>query len=146
MLGQDLKNMGLRHEATEGKYGSPEKSYVVYGPTKDQMLQLANRYGQDSFVHMLNGHKTAKIHYSDLAEDEQGQSLKDTHRPTTGTYAFHSSNQPDDYYTHLPGKGYLRLNFDWDKPAQSDKPVTKAEVIDGLLKVLKKVMNSPICI
>jgi hypothetical protein len=127
LLGQDLKRMGLRHEATRGRYGSPEKSYIVYGGTKNQMLSLANKFGQDSFLHMSNGHKTAKIHYSDLAQDEQGQSLKGMHRPTTGTYAFHSSNQPDDYYTHLPGKGYLRLNFDFDKPPQQDAAVVKSE-------------------
>ena len=140
MLSQDLKNMGLRHEETEGRYGSPEKSYIVYNPTKEQMIALGNKYGQDSILHVPNGHKSAKIHYTDLAQDEVGNLLKGYSRPSTGSYAFSNTEQPEDYYTKLPGKGYMRLNFDWDKPPTKDNgDITKKEVIEGLLGVLKKV-------
>jgi hypothetical protein len=146
MLGKELKNMGLRAEETNGRYGTPERSYIVYGATKEQLGHLANKYGQDSFIHVPSGHKTAKIHYSDLAEDEQGKSLKGHYRPAVGSYAFHGTNRPEDYYTELPGKGYMRLNFDFDKPpidSEGPKEVTKAELKEKLLAALKKAL---ICI
>jgi hypothetical protein len=142
-LGQDLKKLGLRHEETEGSYGSPERSYIVYGAGRDQMNNLANKYGQDSFIHVAAGHKTAKMHFSDLAENEQGHSLKNHYVPSKGTYAFHPTEKPDDYYTHLPGKGYMRLNLDFDHPPISsepnkDKPMTKVELKEKLLIALRK--------
>jgi hypothetical protein len=144
-LGQDLKKLGLRHEETEGSYGSPERSYIVYGAGRDQMNNLANKYGQDSFIHVAAGHKTAKMHFSDLAEDEQGHSLKNHYVPSKGTYAFHPTEKPDDYYTHLPGKGYMRLNLDFDKPPISSEPskdITKSELKEKLLVVLKKALRA----
>lgn len=146
MLGQDLKNMGLQHESTEGKYGTPERSYVVYGPSKQQMVDLATKYGQDSALHIPAGHKTAAIHYSDLAQDEQGNSLKGHYRPTTGSYQYSATEKPEDYYTAIPGgKGYLNLGFDWDKPPISSEPnkdITKAEIKDLLLAALRKAMKT----
>jgi hypothetical protein len=143
MLGLDLKKMGLRHEETEGRYGTPERSYIVYGASKDQVHNLANKYGQDSYLHAENGHKSAKLHFSDLADDEAGNSLKGHYRPSTGSYNFHPNEKPSDYYSFLPGKGYLRLNFDWDKPPLSSEPpkeITKAEIKLRLLAALKKAM------
>jgi hypothetical protein len=141
MLGKDLQHMGLRHEATEGSYGSPEKSYIVYGASKDQLHNLANKYGQDSYIHAANGHKSAKMHYSDLAQDEAGNSLRGFHVPSKGSYAFHPTEKPDDYYTKLPGKGYMRLNLDFEHPPVSDGPVTKSELKQKLLIALKKAMK-----
>ena len=141
MLGQDLKRMGLRHEATEGSYGSPEKSYVVYGASKDQIHHLANKYGQDSYIHAVNGHKSAKMHYSDLAEDDSGNSLRGMHIPSTGSYNFHPTQKPDDFWTHLPGKGYMRLNLDFEHPPVSEHTVTKAELKQKLLVALKKALK-----
>jgi hypothetical protein len=141
MLGSELRNMGLKHQETEGRYGSPEKSYIVYGASKDQLHHLANKLGQDSYIHIPSGHKTARMYYSDLAEDENGNSLKGSYIPSLGTYAYHPSQQPEDFYTKLPGKGYMRLNFNWDKPPINEtamKEVTKKEVIDLLLQALRK--------
>jgi hypothetical protein len=140
MLGRDLQRMGLRHEATEGSYGSPEKSYVVYGATHNQLNHLAGKYGQDSMVYAPNGHKSAKLHYSDISEDEAGNSLRGHYRPSTGSYNFHPNQKPDDYYSFLPNKGYLRLNFDWDKPPLKDN-VTKSEIREMLLVALKKALK-----
>ena len=141
MLGRDLQNMGLRHEATEGRYGAPERSYIVYGPTKEQMIALGNKYGQDSVLHMQAGHKTAKMHYTDLAEDESGNSLKGHHVPSLGTYAYHATEQPEDYYTKIPSKGYLRLNLNFDNPPVKEGQITKAEVKAKLLMALKKAIE-----
>jgi hypothetical protein len=140
MLGHDLQRMGLRHEATTGKYGTPEKSYVVYGASKDQMHSLANKYGQDSYIHVPNGHKSAKMHYSDLADDDAGQSLRGSYVPSKGSYNFHPTEQPEDYFTKLPGKGYMRLNLDFDRPPLKDN-MTKSEIKQMLLAVLKKAIH-----
>jgi hypothetical protein len=141
MLGLDLKKMGLRHEATTGSYGAPEKSYIVYGASKDQMHGLANKYGQDSYIHAENGHKSAKMHYSSLAEDEAGNSLRGSYIPSKGSYAFHPTEKPEDYWTHLPGKGYMRLNLDFDHPPLKDN-MTKREIREKLLVALKKAIKT----
>src|ERR1035437_3459426 len=140
MLHRDLEHMGLRHEATDGKYETPERSYIVYGASKQQMVDLGSKYGQDSVVHIASGHKSAKIHYTDLAQDDQGASLKGHYRPTTGSYAYHATEQPDDFFSRIPNHGYIRLNFDWSKPPISSEPakdIAKAELKTGLLKALK---------
>jgi hypothetical protein len=144
-LGRDLKNMGLRHEETEGSYGTPEKSYIVYGASKGQMHNLANKYGQDSYLHIPSGHKSAKLHFSDLAEDEQGNSLKNHYVPSTGSYAFHPDQKPEDYYTKLPNKGYMRLNLDFEHPpvnAEPSKEITKSELRTSLAIALKKALKA----
>lgn len=138
LLGKDLTNMGLHNEPTEGRYETPERSYLVYGASLSDMKALAKKYGQDSIVYMPRGHNTAHIHYSDLAEDPTGKPLKNVKVPYAGSYHFHPTVQPDDYYTRIPGKGYLRLNFDWDNPVQD---VTKAEIREGLLQALKKAIS-----
>jgi hypothetical protein len=145
MLGNDLKNMGLRAESTEGSYGGPEKSYIVYGATHGQLNHLAGKYGQDSVLYAPSGHKSAKIQYSDISEDEQGKSLKGHYRPSLGTYNYHPTDPPEDFFSKIPNKGYVRLNFDWDKPAISSEPskeITKAELRQGLLVALKKAIGS----
>jgi hypothetical protein len=140
MLGHDLQRMGLRHEATTGKYGTPERSYIVYGASKDQLHNLANKYAQDSYIHAANGHKTAKMHFSDLADDEAGNSLRGSYIPSKGSYNFHPMQEPSDLWTHLPGKGYLRLNLDFDHPPLKDN-VTKSEIREMLLVALKKAIH-----
>lgn len=139
LLSQDLTKLGLKHTPTEGRYGSPERSYIVYGPTQEQLVGLANKYGQDSVVHIPNGHKSAKIVYSDLAEDDKGQSLSGAHVPSTGNYNFHPTEKPEDYYTKLPGKGYVRLNFDFDNP-----PVREVKKSDLYLTDNNNLLNTRI--
>jgi hypothetical protein len=103
-MGEALKQLGLKHEERQGRYGAPEKSYMVYGANRDQMHQLGKQFGQESVVYSQGGK----------------HELLYTNGPNAGR--FHPAldhewfdKEPEDYYTHMPEHGgYLRLNFDWD--------------------------------
>jgi hypothetical protein len=103
-MGQAIQQMGLKAEPRAGRYGSPEKSWMVYGPTREQMFQLGQQFGQESVVYSQGGKH--ELLYSN--------------GPNTGR--FHPAldhewfqSEPEDYYTHMPELGgYLRLNFDWN--------------------------------
>lgn len=104
VLGRHLKQMGLRAEPRQGRYGYPEKSWMVYGPTREQMFRLGRRFGQESVVYSQGGK----------------HELLYTNGPNAGRYHPALSyewfdREPEDYYTYMPELGgYLRLNFDWD--------------------------------
>lgn len=152
-LGVVLKQMGLKAEPRDGRYGAPERSYVVYSPTREQMYHLGKQFGQESVV---------------FAEGGKPE-LMYTNGPNAGRHHPHIDHQffqdePEDYYTHMPELGgYLRINFDWDQlhPSKlgheaaidalntrnaANKPVTAithdGEVAksDDLLTTLKKTL------
>jgi hypothetical protein len=108
-LSAEMKSMGLKHEATSGSYGAPEHSFIVYGPTREQMYNLGHRYGQEAVVYSQNG-KHEMLY---------------THGPNAGKYhpslplVRYSQKQPEDYFTQLPGRGYITLHFDGSKLLQS---------------------------
>ncbi len=117
-LGDLLRSLGLKHQETQGRYGSPERSYLVYGPSREQMFDLGRRFGQEAVVfsqggrhEMLysNGPKAGRFH------------------PSTGHELFDEA--PSDYFTWMPDMGkYLRLAFDWDSvhPAPLQEPYASA--------------------
>lgn len=148
-MGQALKQMGLRHEETRGRYETPEKSYIVYGPTREQMYELGKRFGQDSALYSQNGK----------------HELMYTGGPHSGRYhpslpqheVFDEANKPEDYYTYLPShKKYVRLAFDFnqklpsplqephasqalrDRAQYSDTQKSARDMALGLLGVLRK--------
>lgn len=156
-LGEALKNAGLKAEEKQGMYGAPEKSYMVYGPSREQMYQLGKSFGQESVV------------YSNKGKHE----LLYTNGPKAGKFHPAQNHEffrhaPEDYYTNMPDLGgFLRLNFDWDQlhstnlgqdaavqalhdraaaqqnvkpPEQADRTVTKAEIAAGLATVLRKAI------
>ena len=45
-----LKGMGLKHQETQGRYGDPERSVLIYSPSEDQMKKLGKMFGQESVV------------------------------------------------------------------------------------------------
>jgi hypothetical protein len=114
-LSDEMRQLGLKHEATQGSYGAgPENSFIVYGPTREQMYQLGNRYGQETVVFSQDGK----------------QELMYTHGPNAGKahpslpLVRFSQKKPDDYYTHFPGRGYVTLHFDNSKLNQTPIPYT----------------------
>lgn len=155
-LGEALKQAGIKHEERDGMYGMPEKSYMLYGPSREQMYQLGKQFGQESVIFSNGGH----------------HELLYTNGPNAGK--FHPAidhewfnEPPEDYYTHMPElNGYLRLNFDWDKlhptnlsqdaavqalhdraaaqqgPPPVDQPVTKKEIALALAGTLRKMLEA----
>lgn len=121
-----LRALGLHFEETHGRYEQPERSVIVHGPTRDQMFQLGKRFGQDSVVFSNGGRH--ELLYTNGAHEGKSRLV------SPGSPAMeHFPEPPPDYYTHLPGRGYFRINFDWGQDPQHQGPVpgglAKAEIL-----------------
>lgn len=148
-LERELSARGLKFEKTHGSYGGHENSYIIHNPTRETMCELGHKAGQEAIVYGQNGQ----------------HELTYTHGPKAGTYhpslplVRFSQEKPEDYYTHLPGAGYVSLHFDFDKlhdsPAKHTMSVThggpagevaqpqlhttlKSEVLKMLIRALSK--------
>lgn len=114
-LSDEMRQMGLKHEPTHGSYGAgKENSFIVYGPTREQMYRLGNRYGQEAVIFSQDGkHEMLYTH---------GPNAGKAH-PSLPLVRF-SQKEPEDYYTHFPGRGYVTLHFDHSKLNQTPIPYT----------------------
>ncbi len=150
-LKQDLDQLGLKYDKTQGSYGGPEESFVVYGGTREQLYGLGKKYGQEAVVHSQDGRH--ELLYTNGPHDGK-------FHPSLPTMGY-SKHQPDDYYTTLPGRGHVTLHFDQSKlldspvkhtlpiaqqapaapAAPGERPVTKAEVAQRLAVVLRKSLS-----
>ena len=151
-LEQKLTTMGLRFEPTTGSYGGGlEHSYIIHGPTREQMYQLGHEHGQHAVIYSQNGN----------------HELLMTHGPDAGKYhpslpvIRYSKDAPEDYYTALPGRGHVTLHFAQDKlldspvkhtmpahaggpaghPEQQQLQAMKHEIATGLLAILRKAQK-----
>lgn len=114
-LSDEMRQMGLKHEPTHGSYGAGhENSFIVYGPTREQMYRLGHRYGQEAVIFSQDGkHEMMYTH---------GPNAGKAH-PSLPLVRF-SQKEPEDYYTHLPGRGFVTLHFDHSKLNQTPIPYT----------------------
>ena len=135
----ELRKAGLQHELTHGSYGGPEHSFIIYGPTREQMYDLGKRYGQEAVIYGQDG----KYEMMYTNGDKAGKS-----HPGLPLVRF-SQKQPDDYYTHFPNRGYVTLHFGektHDSPVKQTMPmsmqapaaVAKSEIVNALVGVLRK--------
>lgn len=134
-LAKELERLGLKHELTNGKYnGQTETSFIVHNPTREQMMDLGAKFGQESVVYTHNGNHEM-IYTNGANKGKWNPGLPG------GEYF---KDPPADFFTQIPQKGYLRLDFDWnnlmDLPQTQD--VTKADVAAALLQTLNKAIES----
>jgi hypothetical protein len=130
-LSDEMHRMGLKHVPTHGSYGGPEQSFIVHNPTREQMYRLGRKFGQEAVIYSQDGkHEMLYTH---------GPNAGMAH-PSLPSMHF-SPNKPKDYYTHLPGYGYVGLHFadklhdtpiKWTMPLEHqagphDMPVAKSE-------------------
>ena len=101
-----LTRWKLPHEEVKGHYGGPEKSFIVQGPTREQMFHLGRMFGQEAVIYGHHG-----LHEMLFSHGPKAGNL----HPGHGVFGFHPTEAPPDYYTELPGKGYVRLHFDQDQ-------------------------------
>lgn len=102
-----LKQAQIAHQETDGKYELPERTALIDHPTREQMFELGHHFGQESVIYGENGQ----------------HEMIYTNGPNAGRWVrgiperyklFPLDNPPKDYYTLIPGKGYARLDFDWN--------------------------------
>lgn len=141
-----LKQQGLKWEETTGSYGAPERSFVVYGPTREHMYHLGKALGQEAVVFSHRGQH--ELLYTNGRHDGH-------FHPAHPAYGFHPKDAPPDYYTVLPGRGYLRLHFDSEKlhraalraPAEAAlatpqaQPVSRQMALQGLARALRDAVT-----
>lgn len=137
-LKRDLDAMGLKYEETNGHYGIPERSVIIHGPSREQMTALGSRYGQDAVIYSEGPHRRDFIY---TAGKQVG-----AHHPQTGTHEFWTPDQgaPDDYWTEIPGRGFIRMGFNFGqlhRPDIINKSVTREHLRLALLGALKKVLD-----
>jgi hypothetical protein len=106
-LKRDLDTMGVQHEETQGHYGMPERSFLIYGLPREHLVALGQKYGQEAVIHNEDGRR--EFIYT------AGPNAGKMHPGLTGYEHWpEGSEPPEDYYTHVPGNGYVRLHFDFD--------------------------------
>lgn len=136
-LKQHLDQAGLRYEETRGHYGGPEKSLLVYGPSRDQMQQLGKAFGQEAVIYN-EGPKRQFIYTAGPNEGQYHQGL-----PNHDEHWEAEQGPPDDYWTEIPGHGFLRLNFDEKMQPLGGVPqaLVRHELGHRLYTMLKKVSS-----
>lgn len=102
-----LTNMGLKFQPTRGHYDAPEKSYVIQGPSREQMTDLGKKFGQEAVI-FAPGDQSHEFIYTNGPHDGK------MHRGTGETQTW-PSEPAESYWTELPGHGFVRLGFDFDK-------------------------------
>lgn len=121
-LKKRLTGMGLKYEATHGSYGGPENSFIIHGPTREQLHQLSHEYGQEAYVYGEGGKH--ELHYANGPNEGK-------YHPSLPTVRY-TQTQPEDYYTTVPGKGHVTLHFAHDTllpsstPQGAESPVAKS--------------------
>lgn len=120
-LEERLNGMGLKFEPTHGSYGGPENSYLIHGASREQLHHLGKEFGQEAVVYGEGGKH--ELHYT--AGPNEG-----LYHPSLPTVRY-TEAQPEDYYTHVPGKGYVTLHFNFDKmlPRSGIAPSTMAKAL-----------------
>lgn len=112
-----LRRIGLRFEETHGKYTEPERSVLIYHPRLDQMKMLGKMFGQEAVVFSQGGKH--ELHYTNGPHEGKVRHVTPGAPPHEW---FHEP--PSDAYTHIPQKGYFRINFDFKgDPVGKDSPV-----------------------
>jgi len=127
-LVRTLKSMGLKHDQTHGRYGDPERSVIIHNPREDQMRTLGKLFGQESVIHSSGGKH--KLIYTNGPIEGKFRGTVPAQQPHEWF-----DHPPDDYYTHLPGAGHFRINFDFDQEPQGTNmnfgTLTKKDLMPG---------------
>lgn len=105
-LKKEMKVSNTKNEPTKGSYGSGiESSFILHGLDRQAAFDIGRKYGQEAIVY-TEGNKHELLY---------------TNGPNAGkahphhTVEWFGDQQPDDYWTYLPGHGYFRIVFDEDR-------------------------------
>jgi hypothetical protein len=110
-LKRELERLGYDYEITNGKYGAPERSFIVMNPDLPAVLDLGRKFGQESVAWSENGKH--QLHYTNGEFANQST-------PPTSNHEW-SDSEPQDNYTAVPSPrgepwGYFTWNMDFDNP------------------------------
>lgn len=129
-----LRAMGLKHEQTHGRYGDPERSVIIHNPREDQMKTLGKLFGQESVIHSSGGRH--RLIYTNGPDEGKYRGTMTAQPPHQWFDA-----PPEDYYTHLPGAGHFRINFDFDQEPQGANANIKQEAPSAPVPMGKSIFQ-----
>lgn len=113
-----LQEMGITYVQTEGKYGNPEVSYVLFGISPEEALALGREFNQDSVL------------TRDGLIYQNG-----TRTPTTGKVNVFK-NQPEDFYTKVTNQDgtstIFSVDLDFDTTLQPGEAYINPELIGAM--------------
>lgn len=113
---QDLNRLGLKHEEVKGVYGGkPERSVMIYGPSREQMFHLGEKYGQESVIHRPERWTTTsnpQAHFIYTAGPDKGK--YHIGRGQTIVVPKGGRSPFKDNYTIVPGLGHLQMGFNFE--------------------------------
>lgn len=91
---------------TNGKYGSPEKSIMIYNISLDDMIKLCYKFNQESmvFIDMSNGNDVSCQYWEG---DDHFSKLKMQHEE----HRFIDATEDDDFYTKISKEFKFRIPF-----------------------------------
>jgi hypothetical protein len=114
-----IQGMGLKHENVQGRYGpTPQTSALIHNPTRQQMMDLGKRFGQESVIFSQNGKH--ELMYTNGPQTGKSHGVAPGHPPTE----LLATPPPEGGFSTLPTGHHFRLNFDFSKPPSA--PLTKA--------------------
>ncbi len=106
-LANELTQRGFKFEPAPGRYeGRDENSFIIHGPSVEDMEDLGRRYGQKSVIHSQGG--THKMIYTNGPRAGM-------YNPGRGVNVF--DQQPEDFFTTINHGGqpvHFNYNFDWN--------------------------------
>lgn len=111
-LEQDLTNQGLRFEPIKGIWDQLENSYIVHGPSSEQMYKLGKRYGQRAVLYSNGGNN-----YLIFTNGPRDRLM------CVGKGVNIFSSEPKNYYSTLVHGGkpvHFSYNVDQDKAIPFD--------------------------
>jgi len=138
-LGKMLRRHGLQFEETHGRYQEPERSYIIHNIQPNLLRWFGKLFGQESVVHSQNGQH--RLLYVNGPRDGQ------YHPQTLDKPVEVFDQHPDDFYTAVPGHGYVRINFDWNRlhpmveTGTRKSEYTPEEAVQILLKHVQERMK-----
>ncbi len=144
-LKAELDRLGLDYEVTKGRYGAPERSFIVNNPDLPVVLNLARRLGQESVAYSENGRH--QLHFVNGPQAGMATNPSEKHQ--------WYDQEPQDNYTAVPSPngeplGYFTWNIDFDSPMvpSSPTPMTQEQVApmakgeDSLVASIRKTLEA----
>ena len=106
-MAEELVALNFSRNDANGTYdGKAENDLVPWNCKEEVIRDLAVRYGQESYVFADKG----QIKFCYALGEHAG-----TYCPANpGEHRFGTEPFSDGNWTYLPGRGYMRLAFDWD--------------------------------
>ena len=106
-LEQTLRNMNLGFRKVQGKFGSEENSYMVNNISKEEAVELGQKYGQEAVIYGEKQKDDDGVYFR-FDYVERGNTINSRNVSVGGDTA----QRRDDFYSSVKGKKFFIPFFD----------------------------------